>query len=45
MEAVVIAYKFLRSDGTGVFTKVVAPHGRLLRRIDAWDNAFRAAYT
>jgi hypothetical protein len=97
----VIAYKFLRPDGTGVFTgfpwplpdggpgewvgaeadpchagihacragdlpywagrvlyeielggdvvehgtKVVAPRGRLLRRIDAWDDAFRATYT
>ena len=96
-----IAYKFLRPDGTGVFTgfawplpdggpgawvetepdpcrsgvhacrladlpywagralyeieldedvvehdtKVVAPRGRLTRRIDAWDDAFRAAYT
>jgi hypothetical protein len=26
-------------------TKVVAPRGRLLRRIDGWDEAFRAAYT
>ena len=26
-------------------TKVVAPRGRLLRRIDAWDDAFRATYT
>ena len=26
-------------------TKVVAPHGRLLRRIDAWDDDFRATYT
>jgi hypothetical protein len=97
----VIAYKFLRSDGTGVFTrfrwplpnggpgawvdahvdpcvsgihacrradlplwagrtlyeieldgevrsepmKVVAPRGRLLRRIEAWDDAFRDEYT
>jgi hypothetical protein len=101
MEAAVIAYKFLRQDGTGVFTrfawplpdgaagtwveapadpcrtgihacrvahlpywagrvlyeieldgpvvehgtKVVAPRGRLLRRIDGWDDDFRAAYT
>jgi hypothetical protein len=101
VEAVVIAYKFLRADGTGVFTgfrwplpdgepgawveartdpcrsgihacripdlplwlgrtlyaieldggiseeptKVVASRGRLLRRIDAWDDATRAAYT
>jgi hypothetical protein len=101
VEAAVIAYKFLRSDGTGVFsrfawplpdggpgawidapvdpcragvhacragdlpywagrtlyeieldgpvieqgTKVVAPRGRLVRRIEAWDDAFRAAYT
>jgi hypothetical protein len=97
----VIAYKFLRSDGTGVFTrfawplpdgapgewveapivpcrsgihacrrndlplwlgrelyevelageiveertKVVASRARLVRRIDAWDDALRAAYT
>jgi hypothetical protein len=97
----VIAYKFLRHDGTGVFTgfpwplpgggpgewvaarvdpcgsgihacrladlplwagrtlyeieldgeiveeasKVVAPRGRLLRRIAAWDDRFRAEYT
>jgi hypothetical protein len=97
----VIAYKFLRVDGTGVFTrfrwplpdggpgawvdaavdpcrsgihacrradlplwagrtlyeielagsileqatKVVAPRGRLLRRIEAWDDAFREQYT
>ena len=96
-----IAYKFLRPDGTGVFsgfawplpdgrpgrwvearvdpcgtgihacrrgdlplwagrvlyeielageivaepTKVVAPRGRLLRRIDGWDDAFRDEYT
>ena len=26
-------------------TKVVAPRGRLLRRIDAWDDDFRAGYT
>ena len=26
-------------------TKVVAPRARLLRRIDAWDDATRAAYT
>ena len=26
-------------------TKVVAPRGRLVRRIEAWDDAFRAAYT
>jgi hypothetical protein len=26
-------------------TKVVAPRARLLRRIDAWDDAARAAYT
>lgn len=26
-------------------TKVVAERGRLLRRIDAWDDALRAAYT
>jgi hypothetical protein len=101
VEATVIAYKFLRPDGTGVFTrfawplpdggpgawvnapadpchagihacrvadlpywagrvlyeaeldgeviehgtKVVAPRGRLLRRIGAWDDAFRATYT
>jgi hypothetical protein len=25
--------------------KVVAPRGRLLRRIEAWDDAFRAEYT
>jgi hypothetical protein len=25
--------------------KVVAPRGRLLRRIDAWDEDFRAVYT
>jgi hypothetical protein len=97
----VIAYKFLRSDGTGVFTrfrwplpdggpgawvqagvdpcrsgihacrradlplwagrtlyeieldgeiledrmKVVASRGRLLRRVEAWDDAFRDEYT
>jgi hypothetical protein len=97
----VIAYKFLRDDGTGVFTrfawplpdggpgewveapivtcrsgihacrvhdlplwlgrelyeaeldgviveeptKVVASRGRLLRRVDAWDDATRAAYS
>jgi hypothetical protein len=97
----VIAYKFLRGDGTGAFTrfawplpdggpgawvqapvvpcrsgihacrvtdlplwlgrelyevelggaiveertKVVAPRARLVRRIDAWDEALRAAYT
>jgi len=97
----VIAYKFLRSDGTGAFTrfawplpnggpgawvdapadpcrsgihacrladlpywagrvlyeielagdivalgtKVVAPRGRLVRRVAAWDDAFRATYT
>ena len=96
-----IAYKFLRADGTGVFTgfrwplpeggpgawvdatvepcrsgvhacrradlplwagrtlyeleldgeiaegigKIVAPRGRLLRRIEAWDDAFRERYT
>jgi hypothetical protein len=101
LEALVIAYKFLRSDGTGAFTgfrwplpdggpgswveadpgpcqsgvhacrvsdlplwlgrtlyaieldgtiveepsKVVAPRGRLLRRIDAWDDDLRATYT
>jgi hypothetical protein len=101
VEARVNAYKFLRTDGTGVFTrfawplpdggpgewvqtepapcragihacrlsdlpywagralyeielsgdvfehktKVVAPRGRLLRRIDAWDDDFRATYT
>jgi hypothetical protein len=101
VEAHVIAYKFLRADGTSVFTrfawplpddgpgawvqaepdpcragihacrvsdlpywagrvlyeieldgdvvshktKVVAPGGRLLRRIDAWDDDFRATYT
>jgi hypothetical protein len=101
VEALVNAYKFLRADGTGVFTrfpwpllkggpgawvqsdpdpcrsgihacrladlpywagrvlyeieldgevvehttKVVAPRGRLLRRIDGWDDDFRAAYT
>ena len=26
-------------------TKVVAPRGRLLRRIDAWDDTMRDAYT
>jgi hypothetical protein len=26
-------------------TKVVAPRARLVRRIDAWDEALRAAYT
>jgi hypothetical protein len=26
-------------------TKVVAPRGRLLRRIEAWDDAFRDEYT
>ncbi|HEX2410168.1 MAG TPA: hypothetical protein VHJ39_03280 [Solirubrobacteraceae bacterium] len=26
-------------------TKVVASHGRLLRRIEAWDDAFRDRYT
>ena len=26
-------------------TKVVAPRGRLLRHVDAWDEDFRAAYT
>jgi len=97
----VIAYKFLRSDGSGVFTgfawplpdgspgawvdaavdpcrsgvhacrlrdlplwagralyeaelagdivedrtKVIASRGRLLRRVDAWDDALRAEYT
>jgi hypothetical protein len=101
MEAPVIAYKFLRADGTGVFsgftwplpggepgawveappdpcrsgihacrvgdlpywagrvlyeielggevveqeTKVVAPRGRLLRRVEGWDEDFRAAFT
>jgi hypothetical protein len=101
MEAPVIAYKFLRADGTGVFTrfrwplpnggpgdwvdaavdpcrsgihacrradlplwagrslyeieldgeileqpmKIVAPRGRLLRRIEVWDEAFRDEYT
>jgi len=101
VEALVKAYKFLRADGTGVFTgfawplpgdgpgawvesepaacrsgihacrlgdipywagrvlyeielageitedktKVVAERGRLLRRIDAWDDEFRAALT
>jgi hypothetical protein len=101
VEAQVNAYKFLRDDGTGVFTrfrwplpgdgpgawvrtepepcragihacrlsdlpywagrtlyeieldgdvvehktKIVAPRGRLLRRIDAWDHDFRATYT
>jgi hypothetical protein len=101
VEAPVRAYKFLRADGTGVFTrftwplpdggpgawvetepdpcrsgihacrvrdlphwagrvlyevelggevvehktKVVAPRGRLLRRVEAWDESFRAAFT
>jgi hypothetical protein len=101
VEAPVNAYKFLRTDGTGVFTryawplpdggpgawvqtepdpcragihacrlgdlpywagrvlyeielagdvvehrtKVVAARGRLLQRIDAWDDDFRATYT
>jgi hypothetical protein len=101
VEALMRAYKFLRSDGTGVFTrfawplpddapgawvegdpdpcrsgihacrlgdlpywagralyeielggdiveqetKVVASRGRLLRRIEAWDDDFRAVYT
>jgi hypothetical protein len=102
VEAAVIAYKFLRADGTGAFTrfawpppeggpgrwvdaraadpcrtgihacrvadlpywagrvlyeielagdvvehgtKLVAPRGRLVRRIGAWDDAFRATYT
>jgi hypothetical protein len=101
VEALVTAYKFLRADGTGAFTrfawplpdgapgawvetdpdpcrsgihacrlgdlpywtgrvlyeieldgdviehksKVVAPRGRLLRRIDGWDDDFRAALT
>jgi hypothetical protein len=101
VEAHVNAYKFLRGDGTGVFTrfawplpgdgpgawvettpdpcragihacrlgdlpywagralyeielsgdvvehktKIVAPRGRLLRRIDTWNDAFRATYT
>jgi hypothetical protein len=101
VEALVNAYKFLRVDGTGVFTrfawplpddgpgawvetvvdpcrsgihacrlgdlpywagrvlyeieldgdlveqttKVVASRGRLLRRIEAWDDDFRATYT
>ena len=26
-------------------TKVVAPRGRLVRQVDAWDDAFRAGYT
>ena len=26
-------------------SKLVAPRGRLLRRIDAWDDEFRAVYT
>jgi hypothetical protein len=101
LEAVVIAYKFLRPEGTGVFTgfhwplpnggpgawveapvdpcrsgihacrprdlplwvaralyeveldgeileqpmKVVASRGRLVRRVEAWDDATRDAYT
>jgi hypothetical protein len=101
LEAPVIAYKFLRPDGTSVFTgfrwelpdgapgrwvdarvdpcrsgihacrvsdlplwvgrvlyevelegdvvvqrtKVVAPRGRLLRRVEAWDEGLRDAYT
>jgi hypothetical protein len=101
VEALVNAYKFLRADGTGVFTrfawplpdgapgswvetkpdpcvsgihacrlgdlpywagrllyameldgeivehktKLVASRGRLLRRVDAWDDDFRAGYT
>jgi hypothetical protein len=101
VEALVNAYKFLRADGTGVFTrfewplpdgrpgawvetdpdpcragihacrrgdlpywagralyeieldgdviehrtKVIAPRGRLLRRIDAWNDDLRATYT
>ena len=35
----------LDGDVTVHDTKVVAPRGRLLRRIDAWDDAFRAEYT
>jgi hypothetical protein len=101
VEAPVNAYKFLRADGTGVFTrfawplpdggpgawvetepdpcrsgihacrlgdlpywagrvlyeielggeiiehrtKLVASRGRLMRRVDGWDDAFRATYT
>ena len=35
----------LSGDVVQHMTKVVAPRGRLLRRIDAWDDDFRAAYT